>query len=512
MSNPSVLFRSLLIYGICVPLAAFLGYLLASPLDPFTFVVVGMLFMLLTSPLFLKYYHPWLLFSWNMSAVLFFLPGSPQLWMAMTAIALTIAVLQYVLSREHRIVFVPEITWPLIALALVVVVTAYITGGIGLRSFGSDVYGGKRYFLVILSILGFFAIVSRKIPREKAYRYVALFFLGSATMFIGSLGGLLPHQLNFLFWVFPIETTSLGTSILDTLMPRSWGLALLSLGISCAMLARYGLKGILDLHRPYRLFFLVSIIFVGLLGGFRSVLIIYILTFAALFYLEGMLQTRMMPALLLTVVLGGTLLAAFAKEMPLSVQRTLAFLPLQIDPIAKLDAQASSQWRLRMWRNVLPEIPENFWIGKGYLFSANDSFIQQYESITRPEETTKGSEMVGDYHNGPLSIILPFGIWGVLAFLWFLYGFLRVLYKNHKYGAPELRTLNTFLFAYAIARVVFFFTVFGSLYSDLALFTGLIGLSISLNAGVAEPSSETAPQFAFEGEAFEPEPKPVLAS
>ena len=55
MSNPSVLFRSLLIYGACVPDAVFLGFLLAKPLDLFTFAVVGALFLLLLSPLFLRY-------------------------------------------------------------------------------------------------------------------------------------------------------------------------------------------------------------------------------------------------------------------------------------------------------------------------------------------------------------------------------------------------------------------------------------------------------------------------
>ena len=33
MSNAPALFRSLLVYGLCLPLAVFLGYLLATPLD-----------------------------------------------------------------------------------------------------------------------------------------------------------------------------------------------------------------------------------------------------------------------------------------------------------------------------------------------------------------------------------------------------------------------------------------------------------------------------------------------
>lgn len=499
MSNPSVLFRSLLIYGACVPVAVFLGFLLAEPLDIFTFAVVGALFLVLLSPLFLRYYHPWLLASWNMSAVLFFLPGHPQLWMGMTAIALLIAVLQFVMSREHRIISVPEVTRPLIALAVVVIITAQATGGIGLRSFGSEIYGGKRYFLIVIAILGYFAIVSRRVPPRRAYLYVALFFLGSCTMAIGSLAGRMPSQFSFLFWIFPVESLAYMSAVSHSVITRSWGLALLSLGIFCAMLAKYGARGILNMQRPYRLVIFLAVVFVGLLGGFRSILIIYILAFGLLLYLEGLLQTRLLPALLLTVILGGALITAFATHLPLSVQRTLAFLPIRIDPIAKLDAQASSEWRLRMWANVLPQIPEYFWLGKGYLFSGTDDFLYQFKAY---EEGSSGSEMVGDYHNGPLSVILPFGITGVAGFLWFMYAATRVLFRNYKYGAQEYRMLNTFLFAYWIARVVFFFAVFGSFYSDLALFTGLVGLSVSLNGGVAQPAREKALQFSFEGEAM----------
>lgn len=505
MSNPSVLFRSLVTYGMCVPVALFLGYVLANPELLLVYrtqtILVGVLLMVLISPLFLKYHHPWLIASWNMSTVLFFLPGSPQLWMGLAAISLTIALLQFILNRENRILSAPLVTKSLIAIIVVTVVTAYFTGGIGLRSLGSDIYGGKRYFMIVLSCLGYFAIASRRIPAEKASLYVILFFLGSGTMAIGSLAGYLPSQFNFLFLVFPVENLSFLSHISSSIMSRSWGLSLLGLGVFCAMLARYGVRGILSIQHPMRLIFFVTFSFMGLMGGFRSIMIIFIMTFFMLLYLEGLLQTRLLPAMLLTVVLSGALMAAFATKLPLSVQRSVAFLPVKIDPIAKLDAQASSEWRIRMWKNVLPEIPEYLFLGKGYLFSSTDGFMYRFKSV---EESFKGSELVGDYHNGPLSVILPFGLAGVFAFLWFMYAAGRALYCNYKYGEEHLQGLNRFLFAYFIARILFFFAVFGSLYSDLALFTGIVGLSISLNGGVAQRRMAPAPQFSFGRIGMEP--------
>jgi hypothetical protein len=40
-------------------------------------------------------------------------------------------------------------------------------------------------------------------------------------------------------------------------------------------------------------------------------------------------------------------------------------------------------------------------------------------------------------------------------------------------------------------KAVIILTIYGSLHSDLPLFLGLLGLSISLNGGVAKPVVET---------------------
>ena len=40
----------------------------------------------------------------------------------------------------------------------------------------------------------------------------------------------------------------------------------------------------------------------------------------------------------------------------------------------------------------------------------------------------EGAMLAGDYHNGPLSILMPFGMFGAIAFLWLLGAGLKVLY------------------------------------------------------------------------------------
>src|SRR5260370_614245 len=85
MTAASSLFRSLIVYAICVPLAIVLGYLMATgtsgaawPLfDTQTSIILGLLLFFLLLPLLLRWYHPWLITSWTIVLVLPFLPGRP---------------------------------------------------------------------------------------------------------------------------------------------------------------------------------------------------------------------------------------------------------------------------------------------------------------------------------------------------------------------------------------------------------------------------------------------------
>jgi hypothetical protein len=93
-----------------------------------------------------------------------------------------------------------------------------------------------------------------------------------------------------------------------------------------------------------------------------------------------------------------------------------------------------------------------------------------------------------------------------VAFLWVLVAGGRVLYSNHRHGEERLRGVNTLLLSYYLAYCVSFFFIFGSLNSQLYIFLGAVGLSVSLNGGVwrktthlMEPRDESQPQaFAIE--------------
>jgi hypothetical protein len=194
--------------------------------------------------------------------------------------------------------------------------------------------------------------------------------------------------------------------------------------------------------------------------------------------------------------------------MPYSIQRTLSFLPVKVDPEVRAGAQDSTNWRLRIWSDVLPEVPQHLLLGKGYALSAKDMVKMPQGS----DAGIEGTEWAGDYHSGPLSVIIPFGIFGTLAFLWFLVAGSRVLYKNYKFGHPAYRGINRFLFAQFIAKLFIFCFVFGALSSEFVTFTALVGLSISLNGGVAKPVLVPVPQMRLRPFSLRPFAKPIAAA
>jgi hypothetical protein len=496
-NNAAAIFKSLIVYAVCVPLAVFVGYTLTNPLDYSTLGFYGIVIMLLLTPLLLRWHYPLLLLSWNLSVVVFFAPSKPPLWLPMVVISLGISVLERVMSNDRHFIRVPQVTWPLLALAAVVYFTAELTGGLGVKALGSDVYGGKKYIYIFVGILSYFALSARPIPLEKARKYVALFFLGGLVMFIGDFAAIMPSALHFIYLVIPPGGFGLdeyGNQTLEFGETRMGGVAFSACSVVFWMLARYGLRGIFmsgKLWRPLVFMLSFGLIF---LGGFRSTILLMALIFVFQFFKEGLHRSRLLIPFLFVGVTAVALLIPLARHLPWTVQRSLAFLPLDIDPTARGDAEGSSDWRLNIWKALLPQVPEHLLLGKGYAIST-ETFNEVMGGSTLDSSSFDAANnplaLAGDYHSGPFSVVLVFGIWGTIAWLWFWWGSLRVLSANVKYGNPALRSINLLLYVAYIAKCIIFVFVFGAIQGDLGQFAGLVGLSVALNNGMCRPAPKT---------------------
>jgi hypothetical protein len=271
----------------------------------------------------------------------------------------------------------------------------------------------------------------------------------------------------------------------------------------CFILARWGLRGLFEWHKPWRLLLFAAAIVAGFFSGFRSEIGFMSVFLLVQFVAEGLWKTALLPVFCLLVALCLTPMLLYAHKMPPAVQRSLAaflvILPIDIDYNVRMEAEDSITWRHEMWSEVYPEVPKYLWLGKGYSIDPVDLYLTEEATRTGLINNYELAIVAGDYHNGPLSVLMPFGLMGAIALLWLLAAGLKVLYLNYRYGDARLRQANMVLLSYFLPHCFFFFFVVGGISAQLAVFLGILGFSVSLNGGVCRRPAlapRTAPSSA----------------
>ena len=487
MNNSAALLRTLVTYAICVPVALTLGYIASraaySP-NSSDLSVIGIFVLVLSIPFLLRWHHILVVFCLLLPVTIFFLPGHPSIFLPIVGVSLGISLLQRAMNPERHFIRAPEITRPLLFFLAVIFFTAKLTGGIGLHSMGSEVMGGKKYITLFAGILAYFALTARTVPPERAWIYLVVYFVGGAFMIVGDTVSFMPAPLYFIYNFLPLNPYAF-TGEASAGILRLTGVGYAATCFFSLMLARYGVRGIFLSGKLWR-----PVVFLGLgglvmAGGFRSQLFLCGLTCLILFFfVEKLHRTKLLPIFAFIGIFAITISLPFAGRLPLSFQRAISFLPLDnLDPVAVQSADATAEWRFAMWKAVLPQVPEYLLLGKGYALSQED-FQEMGLGAKSISAADWGAALAGDYHNGPLSVIIPFGIWGTLAVIWFFYAGARALYKNYKNGDPTLQKINAFLFAAFLTKIASFLVIFGGISSDMQGFTGILGLSICFNGGI----------------------------
>lgn len=477
--------RLVIIYAIAAPLALALGYLVASPNKLSTAVIMAVV-SFLALPILLRWHHPLLIFFWNSAFTAGFLPGSPDAWMFFAAISFGIAFVNHIVFQK-QFLRAPMLTWPMLFLAAVVLFTAWYRGGIGLNSLGGGVIGGRYYVIILLAIAGYFAMTSEQIPLAKASKEGGIFFASALTSIFSNIIFVLGPAFYILYNILPagLAYAQAASEYSGSSIDRISGLSAACTGFLCFLFSQFGLRGLFDFSKPWRLLLLGLTIGAAFFGGFRSIIFLLFMIGAFQFYFERLAKTHFLPIILGLTILGLLPILAFSSRLPATVQRAISFLPVNVDPDVLADAKGSSEWRFEMWAVAAKEIPKYLWLGKGYGMDATTLFLVNEATRTGISVSPfEGFLLAGDYHSGPLSLIIPFGIPGVIGFLWLLGAGWRVLYLNYRYGDARLRKVNTVLLAYYLSYCISFFFIFGAFNTELYVFTGACGLSVCLNGGV----------------------------
>jgi hypothetical protein len=176
----------------------------------------------------------------------------------------------------------------------------------------------------------------------------------------------------------------------------------------------------------------------------------------------------------------------------------MSILPLKWDQEAVQSAEASSEWRLMMWRDLWPKVPQYLLLGKGYTISEQDYNYMGHGAFAGANQSAQldTSEQAlaisSDFHSGPLTTLIPFGIWGAIGMLWLMAATSFVVYRNYRYGDPELRVFNTYMLVSNIVGIIGFLFIFGGFNFSVGGFASAAGFSIAMNGGLAKRPARPA--------------------
>jgi hypothetical protein len=323
---------------------------------------------------------------------------------------------------RNRLTYLDFFLFLVIAELLVV----FALNPVGVSAMGSDTVGAKPYFAAFVAFLGYVLISNQQLSEEKATWIPKAVLAGAAVISLGKLLCFLVPAVGYA--LYPIysefipkldaglDASLVGQSRLSFLVDFSQVLLLFLLATASPM------KSITPLN-PIR-FILFAIGVGGLaISGFRSHMVVY----GFYFLLAGYFWERWrgVGKLFLIGLVGllGLFIVHLIHPLPLSIQRSLSFLPGDWDEMVTSDAEGSVEWRIEMWKDTLftDKVVSNKILGDGFGFSAREMKIfndlRFTEGGANSEAYQEYYKITGSFHSGPLSAIRYVGYIGLFLFV-----------------------------------------------------------------------------------------------
>ena len=384
----------------------------------------------------------------------------------------------------------------LIYINLAYLATVYVRNPAGFWAMQTSVVGGRPYFEILLAF-GAFIILSRVQISDFIARMFPFFFVISAWTIglLDTLTRLLPQAaapLNIIYSGVGAggvagtiqQETRIGQTRLDNLQ---WA------GSSTVLMlcAKYNPITLLSPFNPLRTLFFALGLLAIFFSGFRSVILFAMVAFLLSAVLRGNLRdlwiagAGMLLGLVALISVQGSLV-----QLPLTVQRTLSWLPGDWSQEAVAGAEGSTQWRVEMWGWAWNDdriLRDKVW-GQGFGLSLDDmSLIAASLMAGQTGQNLLGGSdresfmITGTFHSGPLSAIKYVGVVG-LALYYSLMCFMALLAWKLCMRARGTKafTLALFVGIPIIYEPFNFMVIFGGLdsnYPQLLFWAGLLNMT-----------------------------------
>jgi hypothetical protein len=379
--------------------------------------------------------------------------------------------------QPYKLSFGEKEIWMLLLAASIV--QAYVRNPVGLNMFGAGNVGARPYFVVAMAflsslILGNIVVSPREIAISLKLSIIAsLVGVGLTSLRLRGL-----DATNF-------AQGNLGESNTAARIP-----SLGTLANVCARTVASFVSPLKGLFHPLWALVILTSLVAATMSGYRNSV-----ASVGLIYLVGMAYRGGGASVLVSIVSGALLLALLAfvnlvSPLPGNVQRALSPFPGTWEERYVEAADASTEWRVEMWKEALFT---DYWIqnkllGDGLGFTRRELLLM--EAIEQGTEVGMGSSgltiqqegmmIAGGYHSGPVQTIRTVGYVGLLVLV---LGMCRMAVHAHRQirrcRGTEWYPLSLYIGIPAIILPIFFTFVFGDFGKDVAalfLSYGMISL------------------------------------
>ena len=371
---------------------------------------------------------------------------------------IVLALLDRIFHRTDSAASVPQ----RFALALVILLVCLASyRGWGLKFLGSSNWGGMQYIQLIIGLLFFFYSQQVKVE-EKGLKRALLFFFWLS---------FLPVIITFLTQHIP-ALGALGSVIniqeLSQSDPSQEGVKVHRVGSLHVPAAILGYLTILLYDQKYKISWAVlgmgglSFVLAGLSGHRVAIARVGLMGFIyMLIRWQKIPQAQRMKGMIAGICLLGAIYI-FTQFLPLGFQRSLSVLPgISVSVVAAEDAKGTSDWRIEMWRKMLPMIPKYLIIGRGVGFDLKEAYgayILAGDNATRHEFFIA----THSYHNGPLWALIDLGGTGALLLIGFMVtAIVRYGRRLRRSYSPFMGSAYVVFYAILVSSFFFFLSVFG---------------------------------------------------
>jgi len=443
-----------------VPMALFMGRAVAQGNFKMVALVfaVGVLFILVFGM------ANWL---WILAVASIFIPGQITILplpLRPSELLLCLVIARFfvdnIIFRKQWFRIGPSPDWIFLGgLVAVLLVHAY-NDRFAMRFFGSDIWGGRQYVAILVSVLAYSVVQSTNLD-AKLFRWlptVALLF-GAFDFFMMAVTQLVPGSAQLLWNIYT------GVSLSDTsnAMASRWGFMgnfgylVLYWSLSDCRINEFVSKGKFIKGAA----FLLGIAMCVASGYRSSVAVAAAIVIVAAFRDFGVRGIFGLFPLVLGLALI-MVLQTVGVPIPKQVQRGLTFLPGGWDADVVLDAGGSMDFRGEiwdMWKET--QFPQHPILGRGFGLSSDQMMATQpfttVMDIGASISYARNEAFVisGNIHNGFYSVIDRFGIIGLIFFtlwtsvvLWRICGYL--VKSRNKPLNPALNWLALYIVPYTL--------------------------------------------------------------